>query len=309
MSFKEHRRTLTPRWGRVWIDIGGGYAVLVATAWALVTLQRSVPLLVPLWIVLGAFIFGYTLAFIQLFLHEAAHFNVAPGRRLNDFLANVFLGAMVGMDIEPYRIIHLDHHRYLGTPLDTERNYFTPLNWKFIVQALSGIMLLTVLLRRRDRVQVSEAKDGTTSARPAARWRPIVLLAGLALNLAIIGMALWQGQWTLAIAWPIGMVSVHPFVNATRQILEHRSFEAKSTIDYTKTPHGAVTRMFGSGPVASTLGGAGFNRHLLHHWEPQISYTRLGDLERFLLDTPAAAVLRSQITTYGRAFARLIRAE
>jgi len=86
VTFKELRRQLTPRWWRVWIDIGAGYLVIAATMIALVRLEGWMPWLIPLWILLGAAVFGYTIAYIQLFLHEAAHFNIAPGRRLNDLL-------------------------------------------------------------------------------------------------------------------------------------------------------------------------------------------------------------------------------
>ena len=104
------------------------------------------------------------------------------------------------------------------------------------------------------------------------------------------------------------MVVVHPAVNAVRQLLEHRSFEASSAIDYSKKDHGAANRIFKSGLIGSTLGGAGFNRHLLHHWEPQISYTRFRQLEAFLLDTEAAGVVRESTTTYSSALYRLMRA-
>ena len=98
---------------------------------------------------------------------------------------------------------------------------------------------------------------------------------------------------TLMLAWPIGMLLVHPAVNVVRQLLGHRSFKARSAADYSKEPHGPVTRIFAVGPIGSTLGGAEFNRHLLHHWEPQISYTRFRELETFLLDSQAAEVIRN----------------
>jgi fatty acid desaturase len=65
--------------------------------------------------------------------------------------------------------------------------------------------------------------------------------------------------------------------------------------------------VFGDGLIARTFGGAGFNRHLLHHWEPGISYTRLPDLEHFLNDTDLRPIMESRKTTYGRVFWRLFR--
>src|SRR4051812_8038608 len=83
-AYKEFKRTLTPRWARVWLDIGAGYLGIACTMAALVALERLPVWWAPLWVVLGALALGYFIAFIELFLHEAAHFNVAPGRMLND---------------------------------------------------------------------------------------------------------------------------------------------------------------------------------------------------------------------------------
>ena len=80
----------------------------------------------------------------------------------------------------------------------------------------------------------------------------------------------------------IGVGVFLPFFGALRQILEHRAPEADGGVDYARTPHGAYTRIFHGGLFAKTFGGAGFDRHLLHHWEPQVSYTRLADLETYL---------------------------
>jgi hypothetical protein len=98
---------------------------------------------------------------------------------------------------------------------------------------------------------------------------------------------------------------VFPLLATLRQALEHRDDKARSDIDYAKTDQGAYTRLFGDGWFARTFGGAGFNRHLLHHWEPHVSYTRLADLERFLASTPIAAVMEMRRTSYGEAFRRL----
>ena len=69
----------------------------------------------------------------------------------------------------------------------------------------------------------------------------------------------------------------------------------------------AVTRLFGDGPLARVFGGAGFNRHLLHHLEPQISYTRLGDLEAFVMATSLAPRLDARRASYLGTFAELLR--
>ncbi len=302
-AYRDFRRTLTPRYGIVWRDIGAGYAALLGIGALVLWAYRAAPGAGVPVAVLGAVAFGYALTYTHLFIHEAGHFNVAPSRRANDWLANLTIGALIGLDVRAYRPVHFDHHRYLGTTQDPERSYFEPLNTRFVVEALTGIRLLKVLLRQR---RPSLGLDGSdAAARVAAPTYRGMLAAGLGLNGAIVLAALLTRQWPLAAAWVGGMLIVFPFFASLRQLLEHRDENANDATDYAAVPHGEVNRLFGAGPVASTLGSAGFNRHLLHHWEPELSYTRFRELEVYLLDTEYADVLRSRTTTYAKTFARL----
>ena len=64
--------------------------------------------------------------------------------------------------------------------------------------------------------------------------------------------------------------------------------------------------MFGRHLFSRTFGGAGFNRHLLHHIEPQVSYTRYDALETWLMSTSIAPALDSRRASYVRTFAALV---
>ncbi|HEX7938511.1 MAG TPA: fatty acid desaturase [Gemmatimonadaceae bacterium] len=296
LSFRDFRRTLTPRFGVVWSQLILGYVALVVVG---IGVGASAPLGFSwLRVTLGAVLFGFFQAYIQLFFHEAAHYNVAPGRERNDRLANVFIGALHGLEIQTYRLVHFEHHRRLGTAMDSERSYFDPLNMRFFAEALLGIKGLRVLSRRDDLVAL------TRLAPVAAQRRQRVVAA--VLNVAIVCLAWVSGQRAVALAWIIGTLSVMPLFVSLRQVLEHRSEGADATADYSRVDHGAVNRLFGEGPIASTLGAAGFNRHMLHHWEPQISYTRLGDVERYLMRTDAAAPLERHRSTYWETFRALV---
>lgn len=306
VSFKEFRRTLKPSYQRVWFDICAGWGVLICVVVAIVALDLRFPRAFPITALLGGFCIGYVMAFLNLFFHEAAHFNLAKSRKINDFLANAALGWVLGESISAYRLVHMDHHRMLGETGDTEHTYFDALNLRALVEALTGIKLLRVLLARAAHVS-AKTKDRAVAAQPTGKRAMLVI--GLLLNLAIIGASAWSHCWSLFFAWPMGIIVFLPAMIVIRQTLEHRSFDARSSIDYGKEAHGANTRMFGSGPIASTLGGAGFNRHLLHHWEPQISYTNLKQVESFLLDTQVARpVIQNATTTYARALWRLLNA-
>jgi fatty acid desaturase len=298
VTFREFRRELTPRYGVVWSHLALGYAALLIVGVAVVV---SAPV-TPAWlrVAVGALLIGFAQAFIQLFFHEASHYNFAPGRERNDRLANVFVGALHGLEIGAYRLVHFEHHRRLGTTMDSERSYFDPLNMRFFAEALLGVKGLRVLSRR------SGIVAGSASPVAGARgaWRQRV--AAAVIHLSVVAAAVAARQYALALAWVLGTLSVMPLFVSLRQLLEHRSEEADSHVDYAKVDHGAVNRLFGDGPIASTLGGAGFNRHLLHHWEPQISYTRLRDVERYLLRTDAAERVRERRSTYFETFWALI---
>jgi fatty acid desaturase len=286
--------TLTPRYWQVWRDIALGYAFLALVIAALGLPQsRAAQLLAVLP---GAAAIGYGLAYLQLFLHEAAHYNCAPGRVANDMLCNALVSWQVGTTVARYRPVHFRHHRELGTTRDPERSYFRALTPRFLLETLTGVHALRVfLLRSRGQDDVG----GRRSLRPLA--------AGVAMH-ALVATAAWAlSGWVAVVAWVLGAAGFYPLFATLRQLLEHRADQADPLRDYGQVDHGAVTRLFRPGPLAASFGGAGFARHLLHHWEPQVSYTRLAELERHLAQTSAAALMEARRTTYSRAFADIWR--
>jgi len=299
VRYKDFRRSLTPRLGIVWTQLLAGHLALVLTTVAIAVAWRRWPSSLPLAVVAGACVYGYALAYILLFFHEAAHYNIARDRARNDRLANIFIGLLVGQSIGDYRPVHFNHHRYLGTPLDTERTYFDPLNVRFIVELLVGIRTVRVIAQRDKMARPEPSAENDTGTSRSQ------LVVGALFNGVVIAAAIAAGLGPVALAWTIGVVIVFPALAAIRQLLEHRDEHARPEVDYSVVPHGAINRMFGSGMFASTFGGAGFNRHLLHHWEPQVSCTRLAELEDYLLDTPVARLMEQRRTSYAATFVRL----
>jgi fatty acid desaturase len=303
VSYTEFKKTLTPKYAMAWRDICLGYLALILTGYGAVCMDRYYPSSwMPLTIIICAMLFGYIHQYIQLFLHEAAHYNLAKDRKKNDKLANIFIGSIVGQDIKMYRPIHLMHHRHLGTTEDTEHSYFDALTLKFIIESLTGIRVIKVLTHREKTLQARPTPGGDE---PKKSTFGMQFILGALINGTIVVGAALLGWWSLAISWSIGFLIVFPFFGSVRQLLEHRSEAAQNSVDYSKTAHGQTNRMFGTGIIASTLGAAGFNRHLLHHWEMQLSYTILRDVEEFLMDTQAAPILEKSRTGYFRTFAHL----
>ena len=288
-------QSLKPNYGIVYRDIILGYVALLIILSIVITTQDLA--LYGAIVVLGAIIVGYWIAYLQLFTHEAAHYNIAPSRTWNDRLCDFLISWLVGQSIRRYRKIHFGHHRNLGSPEDTERSYFSALTLKFLLEALTGIHAVRVLLQRNETLKPTERSGDS-------RW-PVVRSA--IIHLAICILLAVFGTWGAVVTWILGVGLFVPFFVTVRQLLEHRDELADPNVDYQCQPHGAVTRLFGNDIFSATFGGAGFNRHLLHHWEPQISYTRLAELETFLMQTEVASIIESRRSNYWSVLFRLLR--
>jgi fatty acid desaturase len=249
---------------------------------------------------------GYWMAYIQLFFHEAAHFGLAPKRALNDFLANLAIGAWIGQNVKVYRKVHFTHHRSLGTAEDTEQSYFERLTLRFIVESLTGVRIVRILLLRQSALREHD-RNRSNSVHPKARisdrWP---LFAGFFAHVVLLALWASHRHWVALAAWCIGVGSVYPFLTSLRQLLEHRPI---SVADSTVLQYEAAHRLFGDGLLSSTFGAAGFNRHLLHHMEPQISYTRLPELEGFVKGSPLASWLEGHRASYSGILSNLIRSD
>lgn len=285
-DYSSFRNGLSPNYVRVRHDIAAGYAALVASV-AIVGVAGIVA--VPF----GAVAIGFFVAYLQLFIHEAAHFGLAPDRSANDRLADRLICWQVGTDIASYRATHWEHHRSLGDKGDTEVSYRNRLTLGFTAAMLTGVHAMRVFLSRK---QTPEKRQ----TRPVRKLRPL-LVGGGAHLLIILGLVI-IGWWPAALSWIAGMGIFFPFFATMRQLLEHRPAAGEG--DGT-----AVTRLFADDLFSRLFGGAGFNRHMLHHLEPQVSYTRLAELERFLMGTSAQAELDGRRSTYWRAFKTLVQSD
>ena len=298
LRYGDFLKTLSPRYRQLYRDIGLGYAALIATCILVIALPAHRLLSSPLAAGLGALSIGFWVAYLNLFIHEGAHFNFSSDPAHSDQVCNLLISWIMGMPVQRYRTVHFQHHRLLGSVHDSERTYFLPLNPPFVAKGLLGVRALEVLMSRRTLLEKAAARDVRD-----VHFR----LAAVAVHLLTLAAMYVFGSIWLTAAWIVGIGAVFPFLGALRQLLEHRDGRAKSDVNYFDTNHGAYTRVFGTGPFSSTFGGAGFNRHLLHHWEPSVSYTNLPELELYLLDTTAARLIEMRRSSYLQTFVSLFR--
>ncbi len=293
--------TLQPIYWRARLDLLAGWIALLASLVPALMGDLAGPIGWRLMATaLSSVLTGYWIAYIALFLHEGAHFGLAQDRRLNDVLTNLFVGLLVCQDVQRYRPIHWQHHLNLGGTEDPERSYFNAFSLGFILRTLTGIQVLMVLATRR--------RFAVQGRNTVARSFPAVAAAGIAMHAFFLSVLVAASAYATAASWVVAVGLVFPFFGAMRQLLEHRREDADASIDYRLTPHGAYTRMFLAGPIGSTFGGAGFRRHLLHHWLPQVSYTNYDALEAFLEQTELSGIMAARRTSYFSTACRLFSA-
>ncbi len=302
ISYKEFRKHLKPNFTKVWIDITTGYLLLTATLYSYWWLEQnvsSVALLIVLGLIFSS-LAAFWIAYLQLFLHEASHYNIHPNKKTNDTLSNIFLGLMVGVNIKAYRKTHWKHHLRLGHTDDTEHSYFTALTWGYLFKMLTGLHVLSVLSSRQ---KIENAQN-----EQSLKQQKLALVTGALLNLIIVTLLVFYGNYFTALVWVIALGVFYPFFATIRQILEHRDEHSDPKTNFFKTDHGKVSRLFKDGLFSNFFGGAGFNRHLIHHWDPQISYTRLKEVEQFLEQTEVCGKqIKDSKTTYYKTLQKLIR--
>ncbi|MCU1465561.1 MAG: hypothetical protein JWM72_1489 [Actinomycetia bacterium] len=148
---------------------------------------------------------GTTVHRLGHFLHEGAHFNVAPDKAINDRVTNATVGVVVLTDVRAYRPIHMVHHRKPGPLDDPERGYFERFNGRFVLRGLSGARVMFSLR------QLLAAAD-TEGPRPSK----LVPLFGAALHTGVVIGLLRAGRRGSAAAWAIAVGGVYPLLNSTR---------------------------------------------------------------------------------------------
>lgn len=300
ISYSDFRNRLQPQYKKVTYDIIKGYFFLLLITGVVYYLCAQFPTFYGLIIPFCSILIGYIAAYLALFIHEAGHYNVYPDKKINDRIGTLFLCLPFGLSIKSYRKIHWQHHLFLGTPQDTEVSYFNALTKLFVLETLTGIHLLRTLRRKGGNEVLTKQQ---------VRESRLMLVAGIFFHLFIIFLAFITTNWPFAVAWILGFGIFFPFFATIRQILEHRDELAHSGTDFNKQPHGKVSRLFIHSIISSSFGSAGFTRHMIHHWDPTISYTRLKDIETFLLHCEKTApIIIASRTTYTSTLKKLLGA-
>src|SRR5262249_31936232 len=82
LTYTEFGKTLTPKWRIVWFHLAMGWVALVASNLLIILLSGRHMIMDLLLVGCGSILIGYIIAYLQLFFHEAAHYNLHPDRKI-----------------------------------------------------------------------------------------------------------------------------------------------------------------------------------------------------------------------------------
>tara|TARA_B110000305_G_scaffold236836_1_gene298943 strand:+ start:628 stop:1518 length:891 start_codon:yes stop_codon:yes gene_type:complete len=252
---------------------------------------------------ISSVLLGFWFHAFHLFLHEAAHYNLHKNRKINDIIAKIFFIPTLGVKIEDYRKHHWEHHKYIGTTNDTENSYFSDLSIKSML--LSMVPFFLILKKGLS----SKTNSNENPDNDLKIIKSKTLLIMITFHATVVGLIFINGFKFTSIVYLFFLVILFPWIAQTRQKLEHRNINATKEIDYKKYNHGEYNRIFSNSFISRYLGAAGFNKHYLHHINPNISYTNFEEYENYIKDNNKDLddKINKSKTTYLDIFFRLLK--
>ena len=296
MTYGEFRKKLSPLYLRNSLPLLTSVFQIIVVLSATSLLANSTNILNLALILSISGLLGLIAHRQLLLVHEGAHFHLAKNRTFNDLLSNTFAGIFVATDTKTYRLIHNKHHQELGTSLDPENSYSEEFDLTWVLSALLGIRVLKTLFKRQ-KIENSPQQLLMLILSLVFHSTVIVFLTTISLKVAII--------------WTLGYFFFMPFFGSLRNVLEHK-YEMKFIEDTTiarivGSDLNFTTRMFTKSKFSKLFGVVGFDRHLIHHWDPSIPAVNLKHAHSFFLTTELKPMIEALPTTYSKAFLRLMR--
>jgi fatty acid desaturase len=303
-TYSAFRSRLKTNYARVALSITSSFVLCLLLTFVMINqLAHSILLL-----------FGVIpLSLIQLRLlnvtHEGAHYLLAPSRKVNDAFCNFVSGWFFVVAVDQYRITHIEHHRNLGESGDPENAHMDKLDLTWLLSAFSGIRTYkTLFLRKNIRKTVINKREKVVRV---SHW--LVPTVGIVMHFSILLWIFRNGFSLGEICYLTATYFITPGLGMLRNLLEHRYVEIvdpsvwntlTGRISGVKVTQ-ATTRTFTQSILSQLYGSMGFTRHLLHHWDPSISFQNLKSVHQFILDSEVGHLVLSTDTTFTRQFISL----
>ncbi|MFO1092684.1 MAG: fatty acid desaturase [Planctomycetaceae bacterium] len=208
--------------------------------------------------------------------HEAAHGLLQPIRWLNELIGQI-LGCITLVPLTAYRMVHAQHHAYVGTVRDVEfwpfvdptvsrpRRVFAVLAELLCAYAYDPLIFLRGVYVLRD----------VPAAQRRRAWREYAVCCCAWCTLAVV--LTWRGWWPeFCVAFLIPSY-IAAGINAVRRMVEHLGLLGDTIETKTRTiiPGGVADQALSAAALR-------VNYHTLHHRYARVPYYYLAEATRLV---------------------------
>lgn len=213
-------------------------AVEVLFTWGIIVLSILVAIFFPhpitfliAWILIGA----RQLA-LAILMHDFAHYSMFKSKKANQIIGQWFCAYPIFLDLEKYRIYHLQHHSHTGSDRDPDiplvdmypvktksfiRKFFRDLIGLTGIKSYFGIMLMNAGLLEYElggAVKWIHPKPNFV-----AQVRNVFTNLGgpILVNISIFSLFYFSGQAWFFLLWILPMLTTNLFFLRIRSIAEH----------------------------------------------------------------------------------------
>lgn len=243
----------------------------------------------PIVYILAVIFIGARQHALTVLGHDAAHYRFLSNRRLNDWIANIFMQWPVFITVAGFRKFHGTHHRYLNDEKDGNRflwrthnkkgelkpEWYYPKKPKALILKLlrRGIFLTGIRWIIRGIIGAFIVRDS------------LALMIGRLLYFAAFAFLFTHYQlWThFLLIWIIPLCTWHVVIQYMRLIAEHSA--VRSTHPDLAETRTTIPRWW----EAVLILPRNIGYHIEHHWYPSVPYYNLPQLHAHLMRIPEFA--------------------
>lgn len=217
----------------------------------------------PVWWVYIITCLTVTSALVGLIalVHESFHDNLSS-KEINDFIARAFIAAPLLMDYDFERQIHLNHHKYLGTPKDPtirEYNCTAKKLWIRLILRLFLVGSFYWIIRKRSLPQYWASHRISLARR---FWNLFMISE----QILILAMFMIISPWAYLWNWFLPLILTSIF-SSIREFGEHKSFDNFNEVCIASTHTNIIERLL--------ISQFNFTHHAAHHLFPSVPYNHL----------------------------------
>lgn len=223
---------------------------------------------------------------IAILSHDAAHYRILTNRKANVWMTNILASWPLFVQLELYRLSHLQHHQHTNSAQDPDViyqkdlwDYQFPMSakklFKIFAMDFLGFGMIANLKRAARYTMDPEIKQAVKKDTDQTKFGRLAFYILLAVGLTVFGgWKIYLMYWMLPLFW------VLPALLRLRNISEHYGLSRTNELN--------GSRDVLCGPIEAWIFAPhNVNLHLVHHLYPSVPFYNLREFHQVLMTIPA----------------------